>query len=102
MRLLNQAWSRSYRAEAEQRALALRLRVSLDSLSQGVAVFGPDRQLIHWNECFQILLDLPKAMVRAGTPYSAFVDYTTGDAARSGKRGTGKARASAAPPADHL
>ncbi|WP_430912736.1 CHASE3 domain-containing protein [Methylobacterium sp. sgz302541] len=75
-RLLNQAWSRSYRVEAEQRALALRLRTSLDSLSQGVAVFGPDRRLTNWNECFQVLLDLPKAMVRPGTAYSAFVEHT--------------------------
>ena len=37
--LLNQAWVRSYRVEAEQRSLALRLRTSLDSLSQGIAVF---------------------------------------------------------------
>jgi signal transduction histidine kinase len=80
VKLLNQAWSRSYRAEAEQRAVALRLRTSLDSLSQGVAVFGADRRLIHWNECFQILLDLPKAMVRAGTPYSAVVEHTAEDA----------------------
>ncbi|WP_238257943.1 PAS-domain containing protein [Methylobacterium gnaphalii] len=75
-RLLNQAWSRSYRVEVEQRALALRLRTSLDSLSQGVAVFGPDRRLTNWNECFRVLLDLPKAMVRLGTAYSAFVEHT--------------------------
>ncbi len=81
VRLLNQAWSRSYRAEAEQRTLALRLRASLDSLSQGVGVFGANGQLIHWNECFQILLHLPKAMVRAGTPYSAFVEHTAVDGA---------------------
>jgi signal transduction histidine kinase/ActR/RegA family two-component response regulator len=75
-RLLNTAWSRSYRIESEQRTLALRLRASLDSLSQGVAVFSADRLLTNWNECFQILLDLPKAMVRAGTPYDAFVEQT--------------------------
>ena len=76
-RLLNQAWSRSYRTEAEQRALALRLRTTLDSLSQGVAVFGPDRRLASWNECFQVLLDLPKAMLRPGTAYGAFVEHTS-------------------------
>ena len=75
-RLLNQAWSRSYKTEAEQRALALRLRTTLDSLSQGVAVFGPDRTLKNWNECFQVLLDLPRAMTRPGTPYTAFVEHT--------------------------
>ncbi|SFE91257.1 CHASE3 domain-containing protein [Methylobacterium sp. yr596] len=75
-RLLNQAWSRSHRTEAEQRELALRLRTTLDSLSQGVAVFGPDRKLRNWNECFQVLLDLPKAMVRSGATYGAFVEHT--------------------------
>ena len=74
-RLLNQAWSRSYRVEAEQRTLAERLRVSLDSLSQGVGVFEADGSLVNWNECFQVLLDLPKAMVRAGMPYTGLVDY---------------------------
>ncbi|ACK81451.1 CHASE3 domain-containing protein [Methylorubrum extorquens] len=75
-RLLNQAWSRSHRTEAEQRDLALRLRTTLDSLSQGVAVFGADRKLASWNECFQVLLDLPKAMLRPSTTYGAFVEHT--------------------------
>lgn len=73
--LLNQAYKRSYSAETEQRTLAQRLRASLDSLSQGVAVFGPNHRLRHWNECFQVLLDLPPAMVRAGTPYAAFCEH---------------------------
>ncbi|GAB6842936.1 signal transduction histidine kinase/CheY-like chemotaxis protein [Methylorubrum rhodinum] len=75
-RLLNQAWARSHRTEAEQRDLALRLRTTLDSLSQGVAVFGPDRKLASWNACFQVLLDLPKAMLRPNTTYGAFVEHT--------------------------
>jgi signal transduction histidine kinase/CheY-like chemotaxis protein len=74
-RMLNQAWTRSTEAETEQRTLALRLRTSLDSLSQGVAVFGPGHKLRHWNDCFQVLLALPKAMVRAGTPYVAFAEH---------------------------
>jgi signal transduction histidine kinase/CheY-like chemotaxis protein len=74
-RLLNQAYARSNSAEAEQRTLAGRLRTSLDSLSQGVAVFGPAHRLRHWNECFQVLLDLPPAMVRTETPYDAFADH---------------------------
>jgi signal transduction histidine kinase/CheY-like chemotaxis protein len=75
--LLNQAYLRSYRAEAEQRTLAARLRASLDSLSQGVGVFGPNHRLRHWNECFQTLLDLPPAMVRTETPYAAFAEHLT-------------------------
>jgi signal transduction histidine kinase/CheY-like chemotaxis protein len=78
-RLLNQAFARSYRAETEQRALAARLRASLDSLSQGVGVFGPAHKLRHWNECFQILLGLPSAMLRTETPYAAFADHLTAD-----------------------
>jgi signal transduction histidine kinase/CheY-like chemotaxis protein len=78
-RLLNQAYARSYRAEGEQRTLAARLRASLDSLSQGVGVFGPAHKLRHWNECFQILLELPPAMVRAETPYAAFAEHLAAD-----------------------
>ncbi|WP_298961938.1 CHASE3 domain-containing protein [uncultured Methylobacterium sp.] len=99
-RLLNQAWSRSYEMEAEQRALALRLRTTLDSLSQGVGVFGPDCKLASWNDCFQVLLDLPKAMLRPGTTYGAFVEHTsepgrpaleTEDQIRHGSRNPGVA-----------
>ena len=98
-RLLNQAWSRSHKAEVAQRDLVLRLRTTLDSLSQGVAVFGPDRKLKNWNECFQVLLDLPKAMVRPGTAYGAFVEHTaepgrpaleTEDQVRHGSRRPGE------------
>ena len=74
-RTLNRAWSRSYRAEQDYRILALRLRTSLDSLSQGIATFNGDRQLTNWNECFRVLLALPKAMVRSGTPYAAFHEH---------------------------
>ncbi|KAB1072476.1 CHASE3 domain-containing protein [Methylobacterium planeticum] len=75
-RLLNHAVSRSNRTETEQRTLALRLRTTLDSLSQGVAVFGPDGMLKNWNACFEVLLDLPKALVRPGTAYGAFAEHT--------------------------
>ena len=71
-KLLNQAWARSYKVETEQRTLALRLRASLDSLSQGVAVFSADWHLVNWNECFQVLLDLPKGMAHPGRPYLDF------------------------------
>jgi signal transduction histidine kinase/CHASE3 domain sensor protein len=78
-RMLNQARSRSASAEATQRALAGELRASLDSLSQGVAVFGPTYGLNHWNDCFQVLLSLPPAMLRIDMPYAAFVDITASD-----------------------
>ena len=76
-RMLNNAWRRSQRAEVEQRRVAQRLRTSLDSLSQGVAVFGADNRLINWNECFQVLLAIPRAMLRAGSPYAAFVEQAS-------------------------
>ena len=75
--MLNRALWRSDRLEKAQRLLAQRLRTSLDSLSQGVAVFGADGKLKNWNACFQTLLALPKAMVRPGATYAAFVDQTT-------------------------
>ena len=78
-RLLNKAHARSYSAEGEQRTLAQRLRATLDSLSQGVAVFGPAHKLRHWNECFHVLLDLPPAMMRAETPYAALAEHLSFD-----------------------
>ncbi|MGI3778574.1 MAG: CHASE3 domain-containing protein [Janthinobacterium lividum] len=78
-RLLNQAWRRSSAAEARQRVLALQLRTSLDSLSQGVAVFGPDHGLRHWNDCFGALLGLPRALVRQGTPYAALAEHAAAE-----------------------
>lgn len=74
----NQAYRQSNDAQTEQRALAQRLRASLDSLSQGVGVFGPDHGLRHWNECFVELLDLPPAMVRMEAPYAAFAEHLAG------------------------
>lgn len=76
-RLLNRAYDRSAAAEGEQRILAGRLRAALDSLSQGVAVFGPLHKLRHWNDCFQVLLALPAGMVRDEAPYAAFVEFFT-------------------------
>jgi signal transduction histidine kinase len=73
--MLNRAWSGTYRIEAEQRTLAVRLRTSLDSLSQGVAVFSAERELTDWNDCFQVLLALPKAMLRPRIPYAAFAEH---------------------------
>ncbi|GEN14929.1 hypothetical protein NCH01_13600 [Neoasaia chiangmaiensis] len=74
-RMLNRAWSNAYVLEAQQRQVASQLRASLDSLTQGVGVFSPSRQLVNWNACFQSLLKLPKALVRNGTSYTTLVDY---------------------------
>ncbi len=78
-RMLNQAWSHTHEVEAEQRTAALRLRISLDSLSQGVAVFGADHLLSNWNDCFRVLLDLPQAMLRSDTSYAAIGEHMSGE-----------------------
>ncbi len=90
-RLLNQAWRRSSDAEARQRTLALQLRTSLDSLSQGVAVFGPNHALRHWNDCFAVLLGLPRALVRPGTPYAALAEHTAAEQAGPAQAGPAQA-----------
>lgn len=74
--LLNQAWARSSRIEAEQRSLALRLQTSFDSLSQGLAVFDGAEALAQWNGCFAALLALPAETLRIGTPYATLVEAT--------------------------
>lgn len=78
--MLNRVRVDTEEAMTEQHALATRLRTSLDSLSQGVGVFGADGCLVHWNDCFELLLGLPKAMVREGTPYAAFAEQTAAQA----------------------
>ncbi len=74
-RMLNRAWTDASRIEAGQRTIAVQLRTSLDSLSQGVAVFDADHALSSWNACFQALLDLPASLVVVGMPYAAFSGY---------------------------
>ncbi len=69
-RMLNEAWARTSSVEAEQRDLAAQLRISLNSLSQGVGVFDADQTLLHWNHCFQHLLNLPKSTLRRGIRYA--------------------------------
>ena len=74
-RMLNAAWSRSAQVERQQRTLAEYLRASLDSLSQGVAVFDASRRLKNWNSCFGVLLKLPAATLREGLPYTSMVEH---------------------------
>ncbi len=78
-RMLNGALSASGRVASEQRVLSLQLKASLDSLSQGVGVFDAEHRLGQWNECFQVLLSLPRAMVRTGAPYAAFCEHAGGE-----------------------
>ncbi|HVZ10143.1 CHASE3 domain-containing protein [Rhodopila sp.] len=80
---MRKASSAALRLEQEHRAVAHRLRVSLDSISQGVAVFDSDFVLTNWNFCFQELLDLPRALLREGTPYAAIAEHVD-DATRDG------------------
>ncbi|MCP9319255.1 response regulator [Acetobacter persici] len=57
------------RAEASSRDLALRLRATLDSLSLGVALFGADGRLWHWNEQLGTVLGLEKDFLKLGLSY---------------------------------
>ena len=75
VRMLNRAWTHASRLEAEQRIAALQLRASLDSLSQGVAVFDASHGLLNWNACFETLLDLPKPLLVVGMPYVVFAEH---------------------------
>jgi signal transduction histidine kinase/CHASE3 domain sensor protein/CheY-like chemotaxis protein len=79
--LLNLSLRRASALETEQRNLFHRLRTSIDSISQGIAVFDEDRRLSDWNHCFEQLLHLPRLLVRAGAPYEDFVEMLGSDAA---------------------
>nr|WP_321985934.1 ATP-binding protein [uncultured Lichenicoccus sp.] len=73
--MLRRAWSHLVRAETEQRTAALQLRGSLDSLSQGVAVFCPDGRLLNWNMRLRQMLDLPAALLRHGLAYDTLESH---------------------------
>jgi signal transduction histidine kinase/CHASE3 domain sensor protein/FixJ family two-component response regulator len=75
IRMLQRARAESLALEVEQRRLASHLRTSLDSLSQGVAVFGSDRLLSRWNDRFVDLLRLPKPLLTARTGYDALAEH---------------------------
>ncbi len=80
-RLLSRAWHRLSRAETEQRRVALQLRSSLDSLSQGVAVFGGDGRLLNWNMRLRQMLDLPAALLQPALSYDALERHLAADGA---------------------
>lgn len=52
---------------------ALRIRATLEHLNQGVAIFDAGRRLIGWNWRLAQMLQLPPAMLRQGTAFSALV-----------------------------
>ncbi|NHN88678.1 ATP-binding protein [Acetobacter conturbans] len=58
------------RAEARSRNLALQLRAVLDSLTIGVAVFGTDGQLRHWNDRLGSILGLEDGFLQQGLSYN--------------------------------
>ncbi len=76
-RLLSVSRMRLAAAELEQRGLASDLRTTLDSISQGIGVFDAGQRLVRWNDALPVLLGLPTAFVRAGTPYAAMAEHLT-------------------------
>ncbi len=80
-RVLRRAWHRLSRAETEQRRAALQLRSSLDSLSQGVAVFDGDGRLLNWNMRLRQMLDLPAALLQPALRYEALERHLAADGA---------------------
>ncbi|MEO8715744.1 MAG: CHASE3 domain-containing protein, partial [Acetobacteraceae bacterium] len=68
--LLALAQARQRTSEAAQRGLATQLRTSLDSISQGVALFDVDHRLVRWNEPLPLLLGLSHSGLATGTPYA--------------------------------
>jgi len=78
-RLLRRAWRRLARAEGEQRRLAQQLRNSLDSLSQGVAVFSANGQLQTWNMRLQQMLDLPPDLLGSRLSYETLAGHLAAD-----------------------
>jgi signal transduction histidine kinase/ActR/RegA family two-component response regulator len=69
--LLRRAARDRRRADQAVRDAASQLRLSFDSLSQGIAVFDASRLLINWNQCFVSLLGLSPALVVRGATYAS-------------------------------
>ncbi len=51
------------------------LQASIDNLSQGVAVYSSDLQLVAWNQRFVDLLQLPRELVRLGMPFGDYLKF---------------------------
>ncbi len=67
--LVMTAHKRQQRARDAAEAAAAQLRTTIDSVAQGVAVFGADGRLQARNDSFADLLDLPTRLRFAGTRY---------------------------------
>jgi diguanylate cyclase (GGDEF)-like protein/PAS domain S-box-containing protein len=85
------------------------LKVALDSLSQGFAVFDAERRLSAWNDRFFELLDLPAALRRRGVTLEALFhamaergDFGPGDAEEAVRRELERLRAPGDRPRLHL
>jgi len=70
--LLRRAFASLRDAERRAEANAEQLRISLDSLSQGISVFDAELRLVSWNHCFAELFSVPEHLLQSGTPYIAF------------------------------
>ena len=76
-RLLNLACVQiASHGEAEQRSLGSGCTHRWTALVRVSAFLGQTHKLRHWNDCFQVLLELPPALVRVDTPYVAFAEHT--------------------------
>ncbi len=73
--LLRRAFASVREAERRAEANAEQLRISLNSLSQGISVFDADHRLVNWNHCFAELFSVPGHLLQAGTPYTALVRH---------------------------
>lgn len=51
------------------------LRLVIENLDQGIAVFEGDHRLVLWNPRFVELFDFPDSLIQMGTPANAFFRY---------------------------
>jgi signal transduction histidine kinase/CheY-like chemotaxis protein len=77
--LLRRAARDRRRSEQAVRDAANQLRLSFDSLSQGIAVFDAKRALANWNQCFVSLLQLPAELARRGVAYATIATALAAD-----------------------
>ena len=64
-----------YLLERRQRGRANRLRVILENMSAGIAVFDPELRLVAWNDKYIRMNSYPESLVRAGRDYADIIRY---------------------------
>ncbi len=63
------------RAESEKKARSDTLTAMVENVNQGIAIFGSDRRLLHFNKRYQDLYRLPEGLLAPGRHYTEILRH---------------------------